>query len=323
MNWVRNNRFLSIFLAIVLVGAGALGYLLYTQLSRYQQVDTDYKTQVEELKRLQALQPYPDGKSQKMYDDLRKDYTGAVTNFQTELASHEPPSANPPPTPIQFQDRLRQVVDDVSHFAQQTGVALPDGFYLGFDQYKGTPPDTAATPLLNNQLNAIQDLVTILIKTRIDKLISIKRAPLPQEGGPSAAAPAQPGSIRAAAPAAESVSKQVLEIAFTTLPGSFRDSLDNITKDKRLYIIRALQVKNEVDKGPPREDPLAAVPGGAGQPSDSPAPTAPGPGGVPNPPLPEKGPPPLRYVVGQEKLDVVARIELARVAPPAAGPAAR
>ena len=323
MNWVRNNRFLAVFLAIVLVGAGALGYLLYSSLSRYQQVDSDYKTQVDELKRLQALEPYPDAASQTKYDDVRKEYTAAVTGFQADLASHDVAPTGPPPTPIQFQDRLRQVVADVSTFAQQTGVALPEGFYLGFEQYRGSPPDTAATPLLNVQLDSISNLVTLLIKTRIDKLVSIKRAPLPQEGGAAATPTPPPGSRGLSAPAApELVSKQVLEIAFTTLPGSFRDSLNSIVKDKRLYVVRALAIKNQVDKGPPREVADAGVPGGPGAPS-TPAPTAPDPNGVPNPQLPEKGPPPLRYVVGQEKLDVTARIELVKVSPPATGPVAR
>ena len=141
------------------------------------------------------------------------------------------------------------------------------GFYLGFEQYRGSPPDTAATPLLNVQLDNISNLVTLLIKTRIDKLNSIKRAPLPQEGGAAAPTPA-PGRPNAAAAAnakavPELVSKQVLEIAFTTLPGSFRDSLNSIVKDKRLYIVRAVEVKNQVRiKARPRDVADAGVPGG-------------------------------------------------------------
>lgn len=315
MNWVRNNRFLSTFLAVILVAAGGLTYLLVSGLGRYQEVDTNYKTQVAELKRLQALEPYPDAASLKIYEQKRQEFSAAVVSLQADLASHEPAPAVPPPTPIQFQDRLRQVVAEISDLAQQTGVALPEGFYLGFEQYRGSPPDAAATPLLDRQLNAIADLVTILIKTRIDKLSSIKRALLPQESGGGGAATARPGAPRPVATGGDLVNKQTLEIAFSSLPSSFRDSLNNISHDKRLYVVRALQVKNQVDKGPARDD-GTVLPGGAGQPpGPTPAPTAPGPNGEPNPPLPEKGPPPLRYIVGQEHLDVVARIELARVVP--------
>ena len=316
MNWARNNRFLSTFLAVIIVCGGGLAFLLYTSLSRYQQVNTDYKTQVDELNRLQNLKPYPDATSQKMYEAARAKYSTTVASLQADLASHEPPP-EPPISPIQFQDRLRQTVDDISHLAQQSGVALPEGFYLGFDQYRSSPPTSAAAAPLNAQLNAMTDLVIVLIKTPVDKLTSLKRSLLPQEGAAPAATPA-PGRLGPAAPAAPGsslVSKQSVEISFTTQPGSLRQMLNTIVHDKRLYVVRALQVKNQVDKGPAREE-GTNVPGGQGQ-ASTPAPTAPEPGGVPNPPLPEKGDP-LRYVVGLEKLDVVARLDLLRVQPPAA-----
>ncbi len=316
MNWVRNNRFLSAYLAVLLVCGGALGFLLFNSLSRYEQVNSDYKTQVDELKRLQNLKPYPDAVSQKMYDTAAHDYSAAVTSLQADLASHEPPPA-PPISPIQFQDRLRQTVDDITHFAQQSGVALPEGFYLGFDAYRSSPPDAAVAPLLNGQLDAVTDLVTILIKARVDKLSALRRAPLPQENPGAAAAAAAPGRPEApVSTGANLTSKQTLEISFTPQPGSFRDALNTIVHNKRLFIIRALQVKNQSPTGPPRDE-GANVPGGPGAPAAStPAPTAPGPDGVPNPPLPEKGAP-LHYVVGQEKLDVTARLDLIRVQPPA------
>ena len=51
-------------------------------------------------------------------------------------------------------------------------------------------------------------------------------------------------------------------------------------------------------------------------PAAAPAPGGVDANGVPVPPLPGSGPAPLRYVVGQERLDVVARIELTSVRPP-------
>ena len=128
------------------------------------------------------------------------------------------------------------------------------------------------------------------------------------------------------APTPALVSKYPLEIAFTALPSSFRESLNKIVSDKELYVIRSLMVKNQVDKGPSRIDPMQAAAGvPAGVAPAAPTPTgAPASGGgfdgngVPVPPLPDKGPAPLRYIVGQERLDVTARIELASVKPLAA-----
>ena len=316
MNWVRNNRFLASFLGILFVVGGGLGYLLFSSYSRYADVSTQYDSQVVELKRLQGLSPYPNESNLKTYEQVAKDYQLKVNDLQAKMASLDTVPDNPPLTPLQFQDRLRQKVEETVQHAQAGGVGLPDGFYLGFEQYRGAPPDTAATPLLTSHLTEIQNLVDLLINQHIEKITVLKRGLLPQEAGLTAPAPAvgrKPG-----APAESPlVSKYPLEVAFTALPTAFREALNKVTSAKELYIVRALQVKNQMDKGPSRGlDPASGV---GGAPSSIAAPAAPGgvdANGVPIPPLPDKGPPPLRYVVGQERLDVTARLELTSVRPP-------
>ncbi len=317
MNWVRNNRFLAGFLAVMLVGVGVLGYLLYTALSRYTTVDEQYKTQVAELKRLEASPPYPNQENQVKYEAIRMDYAQKVRDLQTSLASYEPAPETPPPTPLQFQDRLRKAVEDTLAEAQSAGVEVSkDKFYLGFEQYSGTPPDAAATPQLSKELNSITDIVSGLIKGKhITALTYIKRSPVPGETGSTVAAPVASTKPGAAAASAPLVVKYPIEIAFTALPNSFREVLNTITASNRLYVVRALVVKNEMDKGPSRV--LASA---TPDPNAPPAVSAASPVDPNAPPLPDKGPPPLRYVVGQEKLNVILRIELTRVTPPPAAP---
>ena len=147
----------------------------------------------------------------------------------------------------------------------------------------------------------------------------IKRAPLPQE--PGASVPAASAASRAPAKTAgsELVVRYPVEIGFTAQESTFHEVVNAITSANRLYVIRALEIKNKEPKGPPREDPAAALAAqnnpGLGQP---PPPGSQGvdPNGVPNPNLPAAGPPPLRYIVGLEKIDADLRIELVRVAPP-------
>jgi hypothetical protein len=323
MNWVRQNRFLAGYLAALLVGVGALGFLLYSSYGRYSQVSDDYHTQVTELKRLQGLSPYPDAQNLQRYSQVRENYAVAVADLQKQLASLQPKPESPPPTPLQFQDRLRRVVEEVTKSAQQSGVTLPENFYLGFEQYRGAPPDTAATPSLSAELDAISDLIDILLRQHITSLTAIKRGPLANEAGGAVAAAEtnRGGRPPAAGPAALNlVTRNPVEVEFTTSPNGFRESLNRITAAPRLYVVTALRVRNQVDKGPPRggDEPGAGPNGFAGRPPEPP-PAGPPPvdqNGVPVQPLPEKGPPPLRYVVGLEKLDVAARIDLVQVAPP-------
>ena len=220
----------------------------------------------------------------------------------------------PPVTPTQFQDRLRKVVDDVTKFAQQNGVSYPEDFYLGFERYRNALPEAGATPLLSGQLDNLQELVGILIRERVEKITVVKRMILPQESGApdaSAAQRARGGPGAAAAP--EMVTKYPVVLEFAGPPSAFRAALNDITHSKRLFIIRAVKINNQSDKGPVR----GQEPPQGGNGNQPPAPqTAAESNPASGEPLPEKGPPPLRYVVGQEKLDVIVRIELAKVAPP-------
>ena len=318
MNWARNNRFLATFLAIVIVVGAGLSYLLYSSYSRYADVSTQYDSQVAELKRLQGLPTYPNQSNLQKYQDVEKDYQQKVNELQTKMAALEPPPTEPPLTPLQFQDRLRKVVDETVQHAQAGGVGLPESFYLGFEQYRGAPPEASATALLNTQLTEVQNLVDLIIQQHVEKITAMKRGLLAQEAGASTLTPGPTPKPGAPAPAAPLVSKYPLEIAFTVLPNAFRETLNKITSAKDFYIVRALVIKNQMDKGPSRV--TDATPGGPVAPGFNPAngPAAPAvdASGAPVQPLPGSGPPPLRYVVGQERLDVTARIELASVKPP-------
>ena len=326
MDWIRNNKFMAGFLAFMVVGVGALGYLLYTGYSRYDEVAQQYDRQVAELKRLQQLQPFPDEQGLKKFTELRRSYASAVSTLQAKLAAYEPPPENPPLTPIQFADKLRKSVEDVTASAQNVGMALPENFYLGFEQYRGSPPEAAATPLLSEELDAINDLVALLLKQHVEHLTSISRGRLPHEAGGSAApvVPAAPGfpgrpGVKPESPVDNLVVRYPVGISFTAQPSAFRAILNEITAAKRLYVIRAIQVKNQMDKAPLREDPNAAVVGGTDPAAAAPAePPSADQNGVPVPPLPKKGAAPLRYIVGLEKLDVELRIELVKIEPPGA-----
>lgn len=310
MNWVRTNKFLAGFIAFMAVGVGVMGYLLYATQSRYSQTSQEYDSQVKELKRLEALKPYPEEANLKRFDEVRKAYGESVNSLQASMAGLSP-AVEKAMSPTDFQNRLRDLVSEVLKSATTNGVALPDGFYLGFEQYRQTLPDATVTPLLSQQLTQVEQIVRILINRKVDKLNSVKRAALPGESGVLATPLPGAAAEKPKATGAELIVRRVIEIGYTANPSAFRETLGQIVEAPRLFVIRALQVKNEVDKGPVRGLD-ASIPGGGAAGRPGPAPVgAPG-----DQPLPEKGPPPLRYVVGQEKLDIVMNIELVHVQAP-------
>lgn len=310
MDWVRKNKFLAGFIGAMAVGVAVMGYLLYATQSHYDQTSQEYNSQVTELKRLQALKPYPEESNLTRFAAEKTAYGEAVNSLQASMAALTP-AVDKTVSPTDFQNRLRDLVSDVLRSATQTGVALPEGFYLGFEQYRQTLPDAAATPFLSEQLTEVEQIVRILINRKIDKLNSIKRAPLPGESGIVAVAP--PAGEKPKAAVSELLVRHAIEVGYTANANAFRETFSQIIEAPKLFVIRAMQVKNQVDKGPVRGLIDPSIPGGAGRPYSPPAPAAGAPG---DQPLPEKGPPPLRYVVGQEKLDIVMNIELVHVQPP-------
>ena len=117
------------------------------------------------------------------------------------------------------------------------------------------PPRPRPCP---RELDAVEDLLKILINRRIDKLTAIKRAPLPQEpggaGSKATSAAQQPGKPK---PGTADLAGRFrgafpVEHRFSVASrASFRDSLDDMVTSKRLFLVRAIQVKNQVQKGPP------------------------------------------------------------------------
>ncbi len=320
MTWVQNNRFLATLLAIVLLGVGGLGYGIYSAYGRFDEVSQQYNTQAAELLRLQKLTPYPEDANRRKYEDVRKQYDAAVRNLQAQLANESPAPEKISAT--DFQNRLRDVVSGVTTLARQNNVALPEGFYLGFDPYRVTVPPADAAPLLAMQLKSCEQVARTLISRRVERVTGFRRLTLREEGAaPPAPAPGPGGGNRGGSnnPTSSLVTFYPLEVDFHAPPGAFRDVVDDLLKAQPLYVIRAMRVKNEREKGPGRGAAALAEEGGSPAPA-APVPVLPPPPAGParlgaiEPPLPDRAT--LRYIVGTERLDVQMRLELARFSAP-------
>jgi hypothetical protein len=99
------------------------------------------------------------------------------------------------------------------------------------------------------------------------------------------------------------IEQRTVEFAISASPTAGRRVLNQISADnEQFFIIRAIYVKNQKDKGPPRE--TAAGIGAA-----IPLPTPVVPAGVR--PVPAATPAgPLNFIVGNEHIDLSARVEL-------------
>jgi hypothetical protein len=279
MNWFQQNRLLGMALIAFGICLLVAGSLFYSARSKWSDARQAFDKAAAERSRLERLDPFPND-----------------ANYQVVPA--------PPLAPNEFQSRLRQATIATLNRAHANNVKIPDKFELGFDEFTTTMPKTAVAPLLGQELSQIQMLVNILLDAKVDSVTAFYRAPLPEERGVTPTptpkptpVPRQKTAVRGAKSTklAESVAiappalleRNVVDLTFKATPAAARKVLNDIVSSTgQFFIIRTLYVRNEKDKGPPREKTAEA----------NPSPTETG----------------LNFIVGNEHIEVSARIEMVR-----------
>lgn len=249
MNWIKENKFLSGFFAVMLIGVGALGYLLFTAMGKNDEATANYTKQATELTRLQGLPVSPTLKNLTALVAQKKEAIEVVEDFQKSLAAIAIPAE--PLTPEQFQDKLKATKTAVFEAAAQAGTALPPKFFLGFDAYEARPPAVEAATPLGRQLKAIEWVLNQLFASHVTELgvdgkDPIKRDPLPEESGKKAEEPVRKGAGASRDPKGKPlVSSHSFEIKMVCKQSGVAGVLNALVKAPQFFVVRAITVKNE------------------------------------------------------------------------------
>ena len=299
MNLFRENPFWAGFIAVaggaLLV---ALGLLWWTR-SSFADAMASYQDSATEQTRLESSTPYPSQTNVAKMKTYLDEYKGALDKLKTELKTHMLPEA--PLAPNEFQTRLRQAISAVAENARSHRVKLPSNFNLGFDEFVSALPSPDDAPALGQELSQIQLLLNTIIEARVDAITSFRR--VPQSGAVSAASPPAAAATPprgAQKPAAKLIEQRTVEVSLSASSSAGRKVINQIsTASDQFFIIRAVYIKNQKDKGPARENPTGAI---ASVPSIPAVKAAPAPGATPSGPL--------NFIVGNEHIDLSARVEL-------------
>jgi len=305
MNWFQQNRWLGTFLILFGICTLGAGIVLFMARSNWNNTKGQFDAAAAELHRLQRLDPFPSDANYLKLKVHLENYSAALDKFKEELKTQMAPA--PPLAPNEFQSRLRQATIVTLQRARANDVKFPDNFRLGFDEFATALPKTEAAPLLGQELSQIQMLINVLVDAKVDSVTSLHRMPLPEEHGISPTPTATPtgrrgSSARGPKPAGPSagpprlLERNLVDLTFKAAPAVARKVLNQISSSSgQFFIIRNLYVRNEKDKGPPREKTT--------EPSSSESePSAPD----------QSANAPLNFIVGNEHIEVSARIEMLR-----------
>lgn len=269
MSWIQENKFLTGLLAVTAVGAAILIFLLMGASARYDDTAEQFTQQTAELKRLQGLKPYPEENNFSRLTAQKDEQVAEVQKLRDELGAMELPKEAI--SPEQFQDSLRSKVSALEALANENGVALPEGFYLGFPTYQGRPPKGDATERLGWQLRTIESVVRGVINAKVSSIDLIERQPLPEESAAASSAPVGGNAAKGKSnpngkgegESQDLVSRYPFTLAFTGEQSRVRIVLNQIANTKDQFLItRTLKIENEQTVGPPKAG--AAGDGAAG-----------------------------------------------------------
>jgi hypothetical protein len=288
MNWFRENKFLgALLLAFGLCLIAAL-WFLFSAKGENDEATMRFSNASTELNRLERLNPYPNADNLRKMKAHAEDYSSALAKLKEELKLRVVPA--PPIAPSEFQAHLRVALNGVVEKARANKVKLPEKFFLGFDEYVSGLPIEAAAPSLGQELVEMEWLVNTLLDAHVDAVTSLKRAPLPEE---QSAATTGASPTPATAPK-KMFQRNVVEATFFSAPSTARKVINQIAgANQHFCIIRLLHIRNEKEKGPPRE--------GAGETA---APSVPSAKATPAAAL--------NFIVGNEKIETTAKIEIVR-----------
>jgi len=298
MSWFRENPFWGAFIAIA--GGAlfvALGLLWWTK-SSFEDAMTTYRASAAEETQLESGNPYPSQVNVAKMKTYLDEYKKALDKLKAELKTHM--LAEAPLAPNEFQTRLRQAIGAVAENARSHRVKLPANFNLGFDEFVSALPSPDDAPALGQELAQIQLLLNMIIEARVDAITAFRR--IPQSAAASAASPKAPATPprgpQKPAAGPKLTEQRTVEVSLSASPSAGRKVINQISSaSDQFFIVRAVYVKSQKDKGPSRENPTGTT---ASAPSTPVTGTAPAttPAG------------PLNFIVGNEHIDLSARVEL-------------
>lgn len=266
MDSLKQNKFLTSFLAVVVLGVLGLGYLLFNSLKNHRAAAEAYDAEQSAVAALQGKPLFPNAENLKKREDDVQNFAASVDELQQGLRAGQPElDANA--SSDQFQSTLTETLNAIKAQAELTKLNSRAGsdFDLGFGKYLETLPPRQAVPDLLYQLKAIDAMVRTMLTVRVASIDDISRAELDVESVKSeAAADAKPAAGRGAAkkpaggpPSALAedlvLKRYPMEVRFTGSPRSVQEVLNVLAGSRDyFYAVRSLRVENEQKIGPPR-----------------------------------------------------------------------
>jgi hypothetical protein len=243
MNSIKSNPFVSALAGITIVVCAALFYLASKGGGKYDDAKAAFDESYAAVSVSEGIPLYPTAANRDGKHKALGEYRQAIGELSSLFDKYRPGDLENI-TPTKFGTRLKKIDTDVKEAFKAVGCDLPDGFYLGFEEYGKKPATEKATGVLGYQLDGIRQALLGLAGARPSKVIRFYREPVEEETG---------GNYQ---PNPDDVARNfACEITFKGSESSARKFISSLgTTDSYYYIIRCLKIVNERDTPPQVND---------------------------------------------------------------------
>jgi hypothetical protein len=249
MNWFKENPILSSILLVCFGITSAIAYFASEASTTYSAALDSLTSQVNSLSSLQKKSPYPTDENLKIISEGKKKYAEALADLKERIFKMAPPLE--PITPQEFQDKLREGVNDLRKTAQSNNIKLPEKFFFGFDEYQSQLPSPEAPPALNRDFKVVQKLLIGLLALPVEAINNLEREAPPV----TTPTPAPKKSVETTPPPKTQILKTTFKLSFTASQDKTRAAINIIPKSDAFLIIRSLTMENTKPAAPSKKDP--------------------------------------------------------------------
>jgi hypothetical protein len=253
---MSEKRTIPIFLIIVLLLAGGLGFMVFRASSEYREALAGFQRASVAVDRLKGAPLFPSADNVATRGEALELYRDTVDDLHASLAAMQP-RIDPGIDPVGFQASLEAKVEEMKTMAEQEGMVVPEGYAFDLERYLRSLPSDAAAPSLELQLRSLEVISHLLLESGVEQLDRLEREVLAIEAG-------DPGDDEGTA-AAEVVDYQTIRVRFRGRESALRrviTGLSNPNDEGFHFILRVLRVENEQKVGPAKEDTFTPTPVG-------------------------------------------------------------
>lgn len=252
MSWFKENPVLSVVLLVCLLIAGAIAYFASEAASTYQAAHDSLTSQINAFSLLQKKSPYPTEKNLGILTESRDKYAEAIAGLKETILKME--ALLEPNTPQEFQDKLREGVNDLSKTAKEKNIKLPDKFFFGFDEYQSQLPSPEAAPALNRDFKVLQKLLQNLVSLPVESINILEREAVTEAAPTPTPTPLPTAKKTAPTPSAPPILSTRFKLSFTAPQEKTRAAINLIPKSEAFLIIRSLAMENTKPAAPSKKD---------------------------------------------------------------------